>query len=81
MIVYIYDYAGKRKKIEISKPVQTAFMLVLSGDQILFVKYTDGTEQSFDSCDGNRQDDFFDGAFFTTLSGDRDFLEEHKNMY
>jgi len=79
MKVYIYDYSGKKKKITISKPVRSAFMLIVSGDQILYVDYTDGTEAVFDSCDDYRTMNYLDNGFFVTLHDGKDFIKEHNN--
>lgn len=79
MKVYIYDYSGEKKEIEITKPVKDAFMLIVSGDQILYVAYTDGTEQVFDSCDGFRTMNYLDGGFFVKLHDGKDFIKEHDN--
>lgn len=79
MIVYIYDYSRKKKKITISKPVRSAFMLIISGDQILYVDYIDGTEAVFDSCDDCRTMNYLDNGFFVSLHDGKDFIKEHDN--
>ena len=73
MKVYIYDYNNNRKEVEITKEVVSAVLLVVSGDQILKVKYEDGMEDTFDSCESFRSTDFFDECYFVELEDGKDF--------
>lgn len=73
MKVYIYDYNNNRKEVEIIKEVVSAVLLVVSGDQILKVKYKDGMEDTFDSCESFRSINFFDECDFVELEDGKDF--------
>lgn len=66
MKVIIYDYSDEPHEIEITKEVSSAVMLILSGDQVLYVKYKDDTDDCFDSssCRGVSS---FDEAHFVDL--------------
>ena len=73
MKILIYDYMDRPKEITIEKEVYAAFLLVISGDQILKVKYKDGMEDTFDSCESFRNTDFFDECDFVELEDGKDF--------
>lgn len=66
MKVIIYDYSGEPQEIEITKEVSSAVILMLSGDQVLYVKYKDDTDDYFDSS-SCRSESFFDEAQFVDL--------------
>lgn len=72
MKVIIRDYNGSPTTVTITKEVASARILVLSGDEILKVKYTDGTEDTFDSSDC-RDMDFYDDEYEVTLEDGKDF--------
>ena len=68
----IRDYMGNPREIEITKEVESAYMTILTGDEILTVKYKDGTEEKFDSCD-NRIADYYDDGYEVKLEDGKDF--------
>lgn len=72
MNVTIRDYKGTPTTVTITKEVASAKILVLSGDEILKIKYTDGTEDSFDSSDC-RDIDFYDDEYEVALEDGKDF--------
>jgi hypothetical protein len=73
----IYDYANNQTIIEITKEVINAVLLLISGDQALFVKYKDGDEEWFHSS-SNRIFPYYDGCWFVKLHDGIDF-REYKN--
>lgn len=73
MKITIYDFSKKPKEVEITKEVVSAVLLEITGDQCLFVKYKDGEEEWFDSCEGHRFADYFDDVFFVELKDGSDF--------
>ena len=75
MKIYIYDYNKARKEVEIKKEVYSSFLITLSGDQILCVRYIDGTQEIFDACDTYRAMDFIDDYKFVDLYDGKDFKE------
>lgn len=72
MKVIIRDFEGTPTTVTITKEVAAARILVLTGDEILKVKYTDGTDESFDSSDC-RNTDFYDDEYEVTLEDGKDF--------
>lgn len=72
MKILIYDYMDRPKEITIEKEVYAAFLLVISGDQILYVRYKDGTDETFDSCETFRNQDFLDYSGFIDLEDGMD---------
>ena len=72
MKVIIRDYRGTPTTVTITKEVANARILVLTGDEILKVNYTDGTEDTFDSSDC-RGMDFYDDEYEVTLEDGKDF--------
>lgn len=73
MKITIYDFSKKQKEVEITKEVASAVLLKISGDQCLLVKYKDGKEEWFDSCEGHRLEDYFDDVAFVVLKDGSDF--------
>lgn len=73
MKITIYDFSEKPKEVEITKEVASAVLLKISGDQCLFVKYRDGDDEWFDSCEGYRLRDYFDDVAFVELKDGSDF--------
>ena len=73
----IYDYKNKPTIVEITKEVVNAVLLLISGDQVLFVKYKDGDEEEFDSS-SERFHSLYDGCWFVKLHDGIDF-REYKN--
>lgn len=67
MKIIISDYMDNKKEIEIQKIIKNAFMIVISGDQILHVLYEDGTQDVFEALDDFRTMDFYDGGCFIDL--------------
>ena len=80
MKVYIYDYNGSRKEIEITKEVLHSVLLQISGDQILKVKYSDGSEDRFDSSH-DRCMNLFDYCYFVDLEDGKDFKDIECGKY
>lgn len=84
MKITIYDFSKKPKEVEITKEVASAVLLKISGDQCLFVKYKDGEEEWFDSCEGHRLVDFFDDVSFVELKDvqelDKRIVSEYELM-
>ena len=59
----IYNYQDKPVEIEIPnfENVAGATCEVISGDEVLTVRYKDGTEKEFDSYPGGRLHGYYDG--------------------
>lgn len=79
MKITIYDFLKNPKEVEITKEVVSAVLLEITGDQCLFVKYKDGKEEWFDSCEGSRLADYFDDVSFVELKDGSDFKNTQKN--
>lgn len=73
MKITIYDFSKKPKEVEITKEVVIAVLLKISGDQCLLVKYKDGEDEWFDSCEGRRLEDYFDCVALVELKDGSDF--------
>lgn len=73
MKITIYDFSKNPKEVEITKEVVSAVFLKISGDQCLLVKYKDGEDEWFDSCEGCRLADYFDDVSFVELKDGSDF--------
>lgn len=59
----IYDYANNAREIKIKdKPIDYIFVEVITGDEVVTIHYTDGTQETFDSCDF-RNTNFNDGCY------------------
>ena len=86
----IYNYTNKPTIIEITKEVVNAVLLLMIGDQVLFLKYKYGDEEEFEcyfqSIDDEEEFDsssdrfhsFYDGCWFVKLHDGIDF-REYKN--
>lgn len=62
----IYDYADQPIEIETqNKPIKEIFVLVLSGDEVVIIKYIDNDEEEFDSSD-KRTKSYLDGFYVVT---------------
>lgn len=73
MKITIYGFSKTPKEVEITKEVVSAVLLEITGDQCLFVKYKDGKDEWFDSCEGCRLADYFDDVAFVELKDGSDF--------
>lgn len=74
MKIFIYDYNDEKKEINIEKKIKSAFMIVVSGDQILNVVYEDNSYERFNSLSsGYRTVSFLDDFGFVNLFDGRDF--------
>ena len=74
MKVFIYDYNETKKEINIDKKVKSSFMVVISGDQTLYVLYEDNSQEYYSSLsDGYRTMNFLDDSGFVNLFDGRDF--------
>lgn len=69
----LLDYRGKETIITLEKEIQAIFYQILSGDDVVYILYKDGTTEYFDSAN-DRLDDFFDGGDFIPL----DKIKENK---
>lgn len=58
----IYDYNNCAKEIELRDDLKLLFVRVITGDEVIWAYYKDGTTESFDSSDC-RIDDFDDGFY------------------
>ena len=58
----IYDYANSAKEIELRDDLKLLVVRVITGDEVIWAYYKDGTTESFDSSDC-RTDDFNDGLY------------------
>lgn len=68
MNITIYDYANKTKQIALpDKEISEIVVVVLSGDETGYVKFTDGTKVKFDASD-DRFTSYYDGAY--TVEGE-----------
>lgn len=72
MLITIHDFAGRPKTIKITKKVKFAYIIILSGDQVLTVHYEDGTKEKFDSSN-NRITDYYDDDYEVKLEDGKDF--------
>lgn len=64
---YIYNYANKRKLIQTGKDIVGVWVEIYSGDEIVRCKYSDGTEENFDSAKVFNSPRFisdFDGSYY-----------------
>ena len=69
MYMRIYDYENQAKDIKLpDKEIHMISVIVLSGDEIVTVSFSDGSFEKHDSS-GYRITDYFDGAYDVT--GDR----------
>ena len=67
MIFDIYDYKGKATKVDTNnKEVKQLLVQVLSGDEVVTVDYSDGTNETYDSSN-NRFINRFDSSYSVTL--------------
>ena len=52
MKIKIYDYAGREKIVELKdSPILFITVKEVSGDEVIVVRYADGTKDVFDSSD------------------------------
>ncbi len=58
----IYDYANRAKDIELRDDLKLIVVRVITGDEVIWAHYEDGTTESFDSCDC-RNEDCDDGLY------------------
>lgn len=65
----LQDYCANKTTVETVKEISAAFLAEISGDQELYVLYSDGTTEIFSGLpDGWRSTHFFDGGEFVDLS-------------
>ena len=63
MYLRIYDYKNKAKDIELpDKEIQTIYVTVLTGDEVVEVTFKDGSIEEYDSSD-SRLIDYYDGSY------------------
>lgn len=78
MKIRIYDYSGDPKVIELKdSPILLMTMKEVSGDEILVVRYEDGSRQVFDSSDC-RTMSFDDGEYDIVGKDIKKFLKERE---
>ena len=66
MIFNIYDCKGRATKVDTgNKEVRRLLVQVLSGDEVVTVEYSDGTDKIYDSSN-NRVINYFDGSYSVT---------------
>lgn len=58
----IYDYANRAKDIELRDDLKLLVVRVITGDEVIWAYYKDGTTESFNSCDC-RTEDYDDGLY------------------
>ena len=58
----IYDYANRAKEIELRDDLKLLVVRVITGDEVIWAYYKDGTTESFDSSD-SRINDSDDGLY------------------
>ena len=79
MKIRIYDYAGEETIVELKdSPILLITVKEISGDEVIVVRYTDGTRQVFDSSN-SRCMSFDDGEY--DIIGEENinkFLSERK---
>lgn len=69
MHMRIYDYKNRAKNINLpDKEIHMISVIVLTGDEIVTVRFSDGSFEKHDSS-GCRNTDYFDGSYDVT--GDR----------
>ena len=63
MEIKIYDYKGDPKVVTLEdKEILCITIKDISGDEVLKIRYKDGTRGSYDSCD-SRLISFYDGEY------------------
>lgn len=62
----IYDYDNRAKEIELRDDLKRLVVQVITGDEVIWAYYKDGTTESFDSSDC-RTDDFDDGLYIVDI--------------
>lgn len=63
MVITIYDYRNATKKINLpDKDISEITVIIISGDETGYVKFTDGTKIEFDASDC-RWIDYHDGVY------------------
>ena len=58
----IYDYANRAKEIELRDDLKLLAVRVITGDEVIWAYYKDGTIESFDFCDC-RAEDYDNGLY------------------
>lgn len=58
----IYDYENRAKEIELRDDLKLLVVRVITGDEVIWAYYKDGTTESFNSCDC-RTEDYDDGLY------------------
>lgn len=64
MKIKIYDYCNNEVEIDVTKEIKEILVKVVSGDEIIYIEYEDGSHDVFDSwSDGGRIG--FDDGYYT----------------
>ena len=74
MLMRIYDYKNRPKDINLpDKEIHMINVIVVTGDEIVTVRFSDGSLEKHDSSD-RRITDYFDGAYDVTGDKIKDWM-------
>lgn len=71
----IYDYDNQAKEIDTgNKEINFINVIILSGDEVITIYYSDGTFENYDSSE-NRLTNYFDGSYVVSKENLAKWLE------